>query len=370
MRQYYVVIGSKSFFSDCLNSFEFDNPVSFLELVRLNDNLKNIKESNRESIRVKSLIVRNDDYHGITPSAHERLGELIKDLSTNDAVIFIHNPPASLKKQLTTQHERKEIELEIVSEKYEIEKEPVDFVQNIKSIEERIFGQHNAVLEMAKSIWYLTNLEREKPYVIMLYGKSSLGKTELVREISNVFFDSKFMEKHLSMFKSGNYAEYFFGNEPNRICLGFDLLERESNLIFLDELDKCPEGFYSAFYTLFDNTIFKDLTYEVDISGTLIVLTSNYDSIEEMKNALGLPIFYRIDKFIHFDDFDIETTHKLVKNEIHNRVQEFSDKLSEEKLYSIVCHQIDAVGENARTIKFKIQQVIEDLLFENINTHK
>ena len=77
------------------------------------------------------------------------------------------------------------------------------------------------------------------------------------------------------MFKNNNYSDYFFGEEPNRRSLGFDLLERTSNLIFLDELDKCPEFFYSAFYTLFDNVEFKDATYDVDISGTIIILTSN-----------------------------------------------------------------------------------------------
>lgn len=87
------------------------------------------------------------------------------------------------------------------------------------------------------------------------------------------------------MFKNNNYSEYFFGDAPNRKSLGYDLLERESNLIFFDELDKCPEHFYSAFYTLFDNVLFKDANYDVDVSGTLIVLTSNYHSEEEMKRT-------------------------------------------------------------------------------------
>ena len=63
------------------------------------------------------------------------------------------------------------------------------------------------------------------------------------------------------------------------------MLERKSNLIFLDELDKCPEYFYSAFYTLFDNTVFKDAVYDVDISRTLIILTSNYLDHEEIGRA-------------------------------------------------------------------------------------
>ena len=140
-----------------------------------------------------------------------------------------------------------------------------------------------------------------------------------MREISKKFFSNKCLEKHLSMFKNNNYSEYFFGDAPNRKSLGFDLLERGSNLIFFDELDKCPEHFFSAFYTLFDNTLFKDATYDADVSGIVIILTSNYQTEDEMKKQLGLPIFYRIDKMIHFDDFGSNTIYAIVKSEIEAR---------------------------------------------------
>ena len=107
------------------------------------------------------------------------------------------------------------------------------FVNKIKEISLHIFGQQTAIEEISKSLWYLTTVKRSKPYVIMLYGNSSLGKTELVREIAEKFFGGKYLEKHLSMFKNNNYSEYFFGDAPNRRSLGYDLLERESNLIFL-----------------------------------------------------------------------------------------------------------------------------------------
>ena len=200
----------------------------------------------------------------------------------------------------------------------------------------------------------------------MLYGNSSLGKTELVRQIAEKFFDGKFLEKHLSMFKNNNYSEYFFGDAPNRRSLGFDLLERESNLIFFDELDKCPEHFFSAFYTLFDNTEFKDATYDADVSGIVIVLTSNYHTEEEMKKHLGLPIFYRIDKMIHFEDFSCNTIYTLVKNEIESRKEEYNGKLTPEMVYAAVSPFISTTKENARTVKYKVQRVIEELLFEEV----
>lgn len=362
MRKYHLIIGSKAYFDSSLPSFDDDAEVSnFLDMVRLADAAK--QRGVVFSAVANILILKNDNYHGIVESAHDRLGGLIEDLTNEDAEIFVHNPPQVLKEYLDEQEQRSVIELDVKKEEYIIQRDASQVVAKMQEIASKIIGQNAAIEEISKSMWYLTTTKRRKPYVIMLYGNSSLGKTELVREIAEKFFGGKYLEKHLSMFKNGNYADYFFGNQPNRRSIGFDLLERESNLLFLDELDKCPEHFFSAFYTLFDNTLFKDATYDVDISGTLIVLTSNYQSEDEMKKLLGLPIFYRIDKFIHFDDFSCETIYTIVMNEIEARKEEYQEKLSPEMIYATVSPLIGIKNENARTIKAKVQQVIEDLLF-------
>ncbi len=300
-RHYHIIIGSKAFFDAEIAKIDTTDASWFLEQVQLRDNSKQIIYVNQEPIekpKASLLIIKNDNYHGIVDSAHDRLGGLIEDLTKPTAEIFVHNPPHNLSGYLTDQYNRGIIDLTIRREEYTILREPGQFSSSIKSITERIIGQDNAINEISKSIWYLTSVERKKPYVIMLYGGSSLGKTELVREVAEKFFEGKFLEKHLSMFKNNNYSDYFFGDAPNRRSIGFDLLERESNLIFFDEIDKCPEYFYSAFYTLFDNTLFKDSTYDVDVSGVIIILTSNYQNEDEMKKLLGLPVFYRIDKLM------------------------------------------------------------------------
>lgn len=172
---------------------------------------------------------------------------------------------------LNSLKDSKEIKLDIDRQKYDITRDKNNYVNGMRAIHQIVIGQDNAIIETSKSLRYLTSVQRKKPYVIMLYGNSSIGKTELVKAIAKNFFDNKFLEKHLSMFKSNVNSDYLFGDKPNRRSIGFDLLERESNLIFLDEFDKCAEFFYSVFYTLFDNTIFKDAVYEVDISGALII---------------------------------------------------------------------------------------------------
>lgn len=370
MRIYKIVIGSSSYFDKALDEAysiidEKNGKIpSFLELIRIFDAQK--QSGNTDTVETPLLFIRNNDYNGIVNAAHDRLGPLIEDITHDKELILIHNPPRVLYEYLQDKKARNLITLEEDREEYSIQKEPEKFKENILRISDAIVGQDRAIIEISKSLWYLISVQRKKPYVIMLYGNSSLGKTELVREIAKHFFEGKVLEKHLSMFKNNNYSDYFFGEEPNRRSLGFDLLERTSNLIFLDELDKCPEFFYSAFYTLFDNVEFKDATYDVDISGTIIILTSNYLSEDEMKQHLGMPIFYRIDKMIKFEDFSPQTIYEITMKEIEARKEEYGDMISPERIYEIVSKEISTKNENARTIKFKVQQVIENLLFKEV----
>ncbi|MDE8281081.1 AAA family ATPase [Erysipelothrix rhusiopathiae] len=365
-RQYHIIIGSKSFFNKQLPKIddEYGITSTFSQIVRDFDESRN-RGRTFENI-AHTLIVSNDSYTAITEQANDRIGALIEELTEDDAEIYIHNPPKNLWTYLNEVKKYGEITIKVNKQIYEIDKIESDFVDRMKSIATNIIGQNNAIVEVSKSMWYLTKTERKNPYVIMLFGNSSLGKTELVRELAKNFYNNEYFEKHLSMFKNNSYSDYFFGEKPNRVTLAYELLERNSNLIFLDELDKCPEYFYSAFYTLFDNVKFEDSTYEVETAGSLIILTSNYQNIEEMKKELGLPIFFRIDKFIEFNDFSIDTIYQIVQKEILDRSDEYSDLFTVHDIYREVCNRVNLTGENARTIKYKVQEVIEHLLFSRI----
>lgn len=365
MRTFNVIIGSKIFFDDCVKEVT-DDAKFFIDLVKLSDSLRNSHQAFDEHDKAEILIIKNDSYNGITEQANDRIGALINELTLDNAVIWVHNPPSNLLDYLHGQELSQQISLSFKRQKYELERDRSKYFEAIKSIQKNIIGQNKAVIEISKTLNYLTAVKREKPYVIMLYGNSSIGKTELVREIAKNFFNNTYFEKHLSMFRNAVNHEYLFGDKPNRRTLAFELLERESNLIFLDEIDKCADIFHSVFYTLFDNTIFKDSSYEVNISGILVVLTSNYADEDEIKEKLGLPMFFRIDKFIHFEDFSPETIYRLVKKEIDDRYEEYKEHLTKEEVYEKISKEILTTGENARTIKYKIQMAIEELLFSKL----
>ena len=375
-RSYTIITGSKDYFSTKVNAIleecEFAFADNFVQMVQEHDDwrkrisIEGISRTEKQDFeKTDFLIVRNSDYHGIVETAHDRLGVLIEDLTNDDAKIYVHNPTKLLEDYLRKQQARNEITLSYDRETYTMSNNFNVFKDGLCAISEKIIGQENAVNEIVRSLWYLSCVQRKKPFIVMLYGNSSIGKTETIRAISRYFFDGKVFEKHLSMFQNVSSENYLFGNHPNRTSIGFELLERESNLVFLDEFDKLNNYFYPVFYTLFDNTLFEDTTYRADISGLVIFLTSNYRNTEEMQKHLGFPIFYRIDKFIHFDDFTPNTIRMITDMEISHYVDGSDGALCKEGIYARVSPKINVTGENARTIKNKVQQEVEQVLFEN-----
>lgn len=362
MRRYVVIIGSIPFFDQKLVELDAFGQ-EFNNLVTMCDTARN---SGQPTIQADSMIVRNNHYHSIVESAHARLGGLIEDLTTSDAIVYIHNPTSILLRYLRGQYEVGNCQFEEITE-------PRTSLHNINGVSSRIatikksiIGQEEALDGVAKTLWYLANTIRTKPYVLMLYGGSSLGKTETAKAIAKEFFNGKMLEKHLSMFEDfsiPNY-DYLFGGKPNINSLGYELNERQSNLVFFDEMDKCGRVFHSAFYSLFDSPEYLDTTYEVDIKDLLIILTCNYNSEEEIRKNLGDPIFYRIDKCIQFQDFLPTDLMRILDLETMKQTSLLTTVIDSREIRSSAAYRAKAVGSNGRTIQAAVRSAIEDKLYE------
>ncbi|EQC95141.1 MAG: AAA family ATPase [Lactococcus lactis] len=355
MRKYQIIKSSLEYFEEYLEYNQIEEAYKFSELIRWADVAKG---NSIEYPKVDILVVKNHDYQGITNEANNRLDAIIEDITLEDALIIIHNPSQRIEEKIISKYH----DTLIKSENYNTEFK--NFSNSVNEIREKIIGQSNAVLEIIKSLNYLARSRKsKKPYVILLYGDSSLGKTEIVREVAKHFYDSLVLEKHLSMWQSNAYSDYLFGENPTSVTLAFELLERKSNLLFLDEFDKLANYFLSSLYTLFDNTEFKDKTYSVDISNLVIFLTANYKSENEVLQHLGEPIFYRIDKMIGFHDFSAEDIKTILDLEIKNRKEDFKDFSSIDEVTNLSMKIINSQEENGRTIKQKVQKIIEELAY-------
>jgi ATP-dependent Clp protease ATP-binding subunit ClpA len=267
---------------------------------------------------IENLIAYSESYSGITESAIQSFVSLISGYDIDN--FYLQNPPMQINQQLEQAFPNM-----LSVEKYNYKKfnESMFFKIN-DTFGDNIIGQENVKKRLLISLYPLMEYtSNRKPVVIMFYGNSGIGKTETAKFISKVLGQPLF-RKQFSMFHSGEFQGYLFGGNHFQACFARELLERESNVILLDEFDKPHSVFHSAFYQLFDEGIFEDKNYNVELYNSIIICTSNYKSEEEIRKHLGDPIYFRFDKFIKFEDLSEGSLKKVIEMLINKKHESLS----------------------------------------------
>lgn len=309
------------------------------------------KEPEKEVII--NLVIDSDEYSGIQEHAIINFSNFLKTYDIEN--IFIQNPPKKIEEQIT----------KLINEDVKIEKQEYanitqkNIIYFYEKFSENIYGQLSAQKRLTASLVPLLIKDREKPVVILLYGGSGIGKTESVKLLSKIV-NEPLMREQFSMYQNEEFSKYLFGGSHSEKSFAKDLLDRESNIILLDEFDKANPLFYSAFYQLFDEGIFVDRNYELELKKSVIICTSNFNSINEIEKVLGNAIFSRFDSIIHFSELDdiakIKIGNQLFDEISLNYYQNFGTKVSQEIIDRLKNNYINC--DNAR----QIRGVIEDTL--------
>ena len=124
---------------------------------------------------------------------------------------------------------------------------------------------------------------RQKPVVLLFYGKSGIGKTETAKYLAQIIGEPIF-RKQFSMYQNNQFATYLFGGAHYEKSFAKDLLDRKSNVLLLDEFDKAHPSFHSAFYQLFDEGIYEDQNYYLTLKKSIIICTSNYTDLKDIED--------------------------------------------------------------------------------------
>lgn len=205
----------------------------------------------------------------------------------------------------------------------------------------------------------------------MFYGNPGIGKTEVAKVMGEVLFGSKkIIREQMSMTTGNVSAEYFKATGHSENSFSKKLLNRESNILLLDEFALAPTYIQTAFFQLFDEGEYVDQNFSVDMRNSIIICTSNFISKQQMKSAIGPALFSRFDAVIPFLDFTtaekIQVSDKIVDEYINSgKIKiEYVKCLDISKIKSTIHDMVDKTS-NFRTIRNLVEDVIADQLIDD-----
>ena len=320
-----IFTGPTEAFNEYITRFykKEENNYNLTKLVNLSESERNVfllkipgqpvEPNEKEKQTIDLLTVSVNEYSGVTEAVTSNFVNYISKYNINK--VIIQNPPDEIINDLKKQYEREDI-YEYNHDYEKIDKDLIiKFKRECNSV---ILGQELALEKVIQSLIIQQKLNKENtPIVIMLYGPSGVGKTETGRLLARLLGEKMFYSQ-FSMFQNEGHLNYLYGDKIQLPSFAKDLLNRTSNIIFLDEFDKANKFVYSALYQLFDVGEFEDNNFHVNLKNTLIICTSNYENPQKILEHLGEPMFFRINCLIKYESLSREVKIKLIEKYYNN----------------------------------------------------
>lgn len=321
--------------------------------------------------KTSNLVIFSDEYGSVNESVVQNFMMFVKLYQVDN--LYIQNPPIKLVKNI-----KRFVPIEDIEEiNYSYGVITLDKIKDFKiRAEEQIIGQNLAIKQVTKSMLSSVKFNKTaKPLVLMFYGPSGVGKTETSKILSAVLNnDCELFIKPFGMYQNNNNINSLYGEKLNEESFAKELLDRESNVILIDEFDKANHTCFSAFYQLFDEGIYIDKNYKVNLKNSIIICTSNYKDLDDIKKNLGDPIYYRFDAFIKFNELSLENKKLLMERKFDKYLSELDENdkkvIESNNTKDILVKHVSDIP-NVRKIDTIIKDTMSLLLLDNlINENK
>ncbi|MDT2882546.1 AAA family ATPase [Lactococcus lactis] len=362
--------GSKKDFNSYIKKHGVEEYTPFMELIRqynekirANDTsaVNEVGEVNKNVI--ENVVIYSDDFASVTDHVITNFPNIVI-LGHDIENLYIQNAPKRVKYSLEVEFD--DIIKNRKSDYYEADSEDIiKFYNNLKN--SNVVGQEEAKKKTCVGLYKSAVLKENQPLVLLYYGPSGVGKTELAKKISS-FYDGKLTRIQFSMMQTDEAFKYIFGDTHGKPSLARDLLSRETNVVLIDEFDKVSPSLYNVFYQMFDEGEFEDINYKVDVSNCIFILTSNFNNEKNIAEVLGFPIFSRIDTKIKFKELtkaELSLVIEKIFESIYKKIPTEDQKLIDEvELKNKYLESVD-IFKNIRLLDKFIENDIFNVLFDS-----
>lgn len=233
-------------------------------------------------------------------------------------------------------------------------------------IKQRFYGQETAVKVVADTLRRgAVNLrEGNRPIGSFLFvGPTGVGKTELAKTISEVYFKNKgaYLRFDMSEYQSTESIARLIGGENIEGQLTESIEHNPYCLILLDEFEKADPKILNLFLQILDDGRLTDFSGKtIDFTSTIIIATSNAGSLSIAKGLEENKPWVDIEKQVHQDLL------QAFKPELVNRFDAvvLFKPLNKDQIKSIVSLRLQDLQANLKKQGYLVefdQNVINEL---------